>query len=148
MILDVPVSSRTPGSSLGITRVVAGFMQRPDGRVWVGLRAGAYAGTWEFPGGKVDPGETDEQALVRELKEELSIDVKVGEYLVTTPPLESGDGRTFEVALYEVLEISGEPECNPEDHQEGRWMLKNELLALEAHEMTPSLPTFLRRIYA
>ena len=48
-----------------------------DGRVLLAERpAGKYlAGTWEFPGGKVDPGETPEAALIRELQEELGIDV-------------------------------------------------------------------------
>jgi 8-oxo-dGTP diphosphatase len=48
-----------------------------DGRVLIGQRppGKALAGLWEFPGGKVEPGETPEGALIRELKEELSIDV-------------------------------------------------------------------------
>ena len=48
----------------------------PDGRVLLAQRpAGkAMAGLWEFPGGKVDPGETPEAALIRELREELGID--------------------------------------------------------------------------
>lgn len=49
----------------------------PDGRVLVAQRpAGkAMAGLWEFPGGKIEPGETPEDALIRELREELSINV-------------------------------------------------------------------------
>jgi 8-oxo-dGTP diphosphatase len=57
--------------------VVAAALLAPDGRVLVQLRpAGkALAGLWEFPGGKVEPGETPEAALARELAEELGIGV-------------------------------------------------------------------------
>jgi 8-oxo-dGTP diphosphatase len=49
----------------------------PDGRVLIAQRpeGKSLAGLWEFPGGKVEPGERPEQALVRELREELNIDV-------------------------------------------------------------------------
>ena len=50
----------------------------PDGRVLLALRpeGKSLAGLWEFPGGKVDPGETPEAALIRELREELGIETK------------------------------------------------------------------------
>lgn len=55
--------------------VVAAALYNSDGRILLAQRpeGKAMAGLWEFPGGKVEPGETPEQALVRELREELSI---------------------------------------------------------------------------
>jgi 8-oxo-dGTP diphosphatase len=57
--------------------VVAVALIDPDGRVLIAKRPEGkqLAGMWEFPGGKVEPGERPEQALIRELKEELGIDV-------------------------------------------------------------------------
>jgi 8-oxo-dGTP diphosphatase len=57
--------------------VAAVVLVDPDGRVLLAQRpeGKAMAGLWEFPGGKVDPGETPESALIRELAEELGIDV-------------------------------------------------------------------------
>lgn len=59
-------------------RVVAGAVRR-DGRLLVARRRAGIAreGLWELPGGKVEPGETDQSALARELMEELHIDVRV-----------------------------------------------------------------------
>jgi 8-oxo-dGTP diphosphatase len=58
--------------------VVAVALVDPDGRVLLAQRpeGKAMAGLWEFPGGKVDPGERPEQALIRELREELGIDTE------------------------------------------------------------------------
>lgn len=58
--------------------VVAAALVDADGRILVQQRpdGGPMAGLWEFPGGKVEPGETPEAALIRELAEELGIDVE------------------------------------------------------------------------
>ena len=66
-----------PAARPPLVLVAAVVLVDPDGRVLLAQRpAGkAMAGLWEFPGGKLDPGETPEAALIRELAEELGIDV-------------------------------------------------------------------------
>ena len=66
-----------PEPTQPIVLVAAVALIDPDGRVLLGQRpAGKHlAGLWEFPGGKVQPGETPEAALIRELDEEIGIDV-------------------------------------------------------------------------
>jgi 8-oxo-dGTP diphosphatase len=70
----------TAGADRRVIDVTAGLVFRA-GRLLITRRpAGTHlAGLWEFPGGKLEPGETFEAALVRELDEELAIDVEVGE---------------------------------------------------------------------
>lgn len=67
--------------------VVAGVITDARGRVLLNRRSGDrdMVGLWEFPGGKREPGETSEQALVRELREELGIEAEVGELLMEVP---------------------------------------------------------------
>ncbi|MBL6599931.1 MAG: 8-oxo-dGTP diphosphatase MutT [Alphaproteobacteria bacterium] len=67
-----------PDKPLPIVLVVAVALIDVDGRVLIAQRPEGkkMAGLWEFPGGKVDPGEIPEAALIRELKEELAIDTK------------------------------------------------------------------------
>ena len=73
--------------SAPVIHVVAGVITDPRGRILLARRTRGrdLAGLWEFPGGKVDPGEGPEQALIRELHEELGIDVQVGDPLITVP---------------------------------------------------------------
>jgi 8-oxo-dGTP diphosphatase len=68
----------TPPASKPTVLVVAAALIDTDGRVLIAQRpeGKSMAGLWEFPGGKVEPGETPEAALIRELAEELSIDTK------------------------------------------------------------------------
>ncbi|MFN7753606.1 MAG: Nudix family hydrolase [Pseudomonadota bacterium] len=68
-----------PTQSRPVLEVVAGVLEREDGQVLITQRppGKAYAGYWEFPGGKVEAGESPRAALVRELAEELDIEVEV-----------------------------------------------------------------------
>lgn len=70
-----------------IVHVVAGVIRDARDRILLARRTEGrdLAGLWEFPGGKVDPGETPEQALVRELREELGIDAHVGDAVIAVP---------------------------------------------------------------
>jgi 8-oxo-dGTP diphosphatase len=73
----MPVTAVEPRAKLPVVLVAAVALVDADGRVLLAQRpAGkSMAGLWEFPGGKVNPGETPEAALIRELAEELGIDV-------------------------------------------------------------------------
>ena len=64
-------------------RVVAAVIRKED-RIFATQRGyGEYKDGWEFPGGKIEPGETPEEALVREIREELDTEIEVGELIDT-----------------------------------------------------------------
>ncbi|PPV08568.1 hypothetical protein XBLMG947_0121 [Xanthomonas bromi] len=75
--------------SLRSIHVVAGVITDPRGRILLTRRTETrdMPGLWEFPGGKREPGETSEQALVRELNEELGIEAQVGDWVMDVPQL-------------------------------------------------------------
>jgi 8-oxo-dGTP diphosphatase len=81
-------------------------------------RPAATAGRWELPGGKVDPGESPEAALVREIREELGCRVAVESWLEGEQPI--GTGHTLRVARCRLE--TGEPTAGPE-HDELRWLM-------------------------
>jgi len=95
-----------------------------NGRLLAAQRAEPpeLAGAWEFPGGKVDPGETDQQALIRECREELGVDIVVGDRIGADWPL-AIDGYIMRV--WTAIIRRGEPE--PLEHLELRWLTRDSL---------------------
>jgi 8-oxo-dGTP diphosphatase len=108
-------------------RVVVGAVLRDaDGRV-LAARRERPAG-WELPGGKVEPGETEPAALVRELREELGVTVEVGDRVGPDVPI----GPDFLLRAWTVALTDGEPAAL--EHAELRW------LALDELDTVPWLP--------
>ena len=107
--------------------------QRPPGK--------ALAGRWEFPGGKVDPGEDERGALVRELREELGIEVVCAHpFMRLTHAYEE---RDVELSLWTVERFVGEP--RPLDAQALKWVSPAALAAEDILEADQPFIEALRR---
>jgi 8-oxo-dGTP diphosphatase len=101
-------------------QVVVGVAVIRGSRVLAALRSGPEGG-WEFPGGKVEAGESDEQAAVRELREELALDIEVGASLGPEQPI----GERYLLRVYLAELIAGEPVLH--EHSETRWVTRKQL---------------------
>lgn len=103
--------------------VVAGIIKDGD-KIFATQRGyGEFKDGWEFPGGKMEPGETPQEALARELKEELAIDVNVGEFLCTV----DYDYPTFHLTMhcFYCSVIGGE--LTLLEHEASKWLKMTEL---------------------
>jgi len=107
--------------------VVAAALVDSDGRVLIAQRPEGkqLAGLWEFPGGKVEPGETPETALIRELEEELGIVVK--QACLAPFVFASHTYETFHLLmpLYLIRRWEGEPEAR--EHAALKWVRPNDM---------------------
>jgi 8-oxo-dGTP diphosphatase len=104
--------------------VVAGFLKK-DNRILVGQRPenNSLAGLWEFPGGKIELGESPEQALARELSEELGIEAEVGELKLSVTHSYNDVGIV--ILFFEVNFWKGEPKAK--HHLMLEWIYPEEL---------------------
>jgi 8-oxo-dGTP diphosphatase len=126
----------------GTIVVVAAVIER-DGAFLLARRpAGTHlANQWEFPGGKVEPGERLDEGLRRELLEELAVHALVGREILTTT--HAYPERTVQLHFFEC-EIEGEPQ--PLLAQEIRWVPRSELPRLELPEADAALIRQLARV--
>lgn len=110
-------------ATVATMRSVVGAAVLRDGRVLAARRTtpAAAAGRWEFPGGKVEPGEQPEDALVREIAEELGCEVVVTGWLPGTAAI----GTTHVLRVATARLVSGEPA--PHEHDAVRWLGPDEL---------------------
>jgi 8-oxo-dGTP diphosphatase len=119
----MPREQHVSGRSL--PRVIVAAVIIVDGRVLAAERSAPpeVAGRWEFPGGKVEPGETDAQALARECLEELGVRVAVGGRVGPDVPLAHGRAvlRVF------AVELLNEDMPEALEHTSMRWLAADEL---------------------
>jgi 8-oxo-dGTP diphosphatase len=117
-----------PAEKAPLLLVAACALIDSDGRVLIAQRpeGKAFAGAWEFPGGKVEPGEYPEAAVVRELREELGVEPCercLQPFAFASHPME--DGRHLLMPLYVCRKWDGFPD--PKEGQEIAWVKPHDL---------------------
>ena len=119
--------------------VVAAIIREGDNVFATQRGYGDYKDGWEFPGGKIEPGETPQQALIREIKEELDTDIEVGEYLITVVY----DYPTFHLCMqcFWCQIVEGTPVLR--EHEAARWL---NLKTIESVDWLPADRTIIPQI--
>ena len=108
--------------------MVAAVIQK-DNKIFCAQRnlSKSMGGKWEFPGGKIEIGETREEALVREIKEELDSYIVVDKYLMTV----EHDYPTFHITMHAYLCTLLKGELTLKEHHDSIWLDKNKLYQLD-----------------
>ena len=115
-----------------VVEVVAAVIKKDNKILGTARGYGHFKGLWEFPGGKPEEGETKEEALVREIKEEMNADIKVDDYICTVeydykdPDFHLIMHTYFCTLLSDNIELVYHDEERLE-HEDMRWLAKDEL---------------------
>lgn len=107
-------------------KIIAAIFEDSDKNILIAQRGkkDEIYGKWEFPGGKMEPGETEQECLQRELCEELGIQAKVGPYFCSS--FFEYKGTPAEMRAYYVRDFSGSFILH--EHLQIKWVQKSELL--------------------
>ena len=121
-----------------LVTVTAAILEH-NGKILVAQRKASdrLPGMWEFPGGKLESGETPEGCLKRELREEFGIEVSVGRFVAES--IYHYDHISIRLVAYKATLLGGRPE--PTDHDDDRWVTIPEL---DRFEFAPADVPFVR----
>ena len=112
---------------LKTVKVVAAVIKNKD-KIFATQRGyGDYKGWWEFPGGKIELGETPQQALIREIREELDTEIAVGDYIDTI----EYDYPTFHLSMdcFWCTLVNGN--LTLKEHEAARWLDRNSIESVD-----------------
>ena len=105
-------------------QVAAAIIHDNQGRIFVTQRGyGDWKDYWEFPGGKIEPAETPQQALTREIQEELNTQITIERHVTTI----EYDYPTFHLTMHCYLCTLAGPSPTLKEHEAARWLAKNDL---------------------
>lgn len=112
-------------------QAVAGILQKENKILLAERPQGKpYSGFWEFPGGKIETNETGEQALIRELHEELGIEVNTAQLLF--PHIYTYPDKIVHLQVWLVSQFKGEP--HGKENQTLRWVTMSEMMSMKLLE--------------
>ena len=110
-----------------VIEVVAAIIYKNGAYLATQRGYGEFEGMWEFPGGKIEPGESRESAIKREIQEELGIDITIDKFLCTT----DYDYPSFHLTMHCYLCSVESVEIELREHKSARWLTADLLDSVE-----------------
>lgn len=125
-----------------IINVVAAIIKK-DNKVFIAERGhGEFKGKWEFPGGKIELGETSEDAVVREIKEEFKSDIEVEKFFYEIN--DKHEDKVFNVKFYICRLVKGDLELT--EHLSSKWIAPKDIIDVDFMEADKEVLDELRKI--